>query len=79
MGSDVGIRGQDVIDLIELVESKTFDPNAQLTLLTSAISMVAMHNGIPLSGLRKGVVESYRQILNKAPNFARAAGASDEH
>ncbi len=59
------LRGQDILDLIDLVESKTLDPNAQLTLLTSAISMVAIAHGVPLSGLRLGLVASYRQALKK--------------
>jgi hypothetical protein len=75
----MSIYGRDVLEILALVESKTLDPQAQLTLLSSAISMVAMHNGVPLSGLRKGVTEAYRQTLKIAPNFARASGASDEH
>jgi hypothetical protein len=75
----MSIYGRDVLEILALVESKTLDPSAQLTLLTSAISMVAMAHGVPLSGLRQGLVASYRQSLKKAPNFARSVGATDEH
>ena len=72
-GSEMpGIYGRDVLDVLELIEEKTLDSNAQLTLLTSAISMICIRNQIPLSGLRRGIEESYRQTIKKAPMFARA-------
>jgi hypothetical protein len=73
------LYGRDVLEIIEAVEARTQDPNAQLTLLTSAISLVAMHHGIRLKDLKRGLEEAYRQSMRKAPNFARSAGAAEEH
>lgn len=74
-----GIYGRDVLDLLALIETKTLDPNAQLTLLTAAISLVAINNGIPLSGLRRGIEQSFRQTVRLTPNFSRSKGATDEY
>lgn len=73
------ITGGDVLEIISLVEAKTLDPHAQLTLLTSAISLVAIHNGLPLSGLRRGLEQSFRQTVKITSNFSRNHGAADEH
>ena len=78
MGSD-NLRGSDVLDVIAFVEEKSSDGNAQLTLLSSAISMVAIRYGIRQRDLRRGVEQAFRQSIKMAPNYARAHGVTEEH
>lgn len=70
------IFGRDVLDVLGAVEAKTGEPNAQLTLLSSAISLVAIRHGIREKDLLRGMSEAFRQTVRKAPNFSRAHGAA---
>lgn len=72
------IYGRDVLEVIKSVEGKTSNPNAQLTLLTSAICLVAIGHGVRLRDLRRGLEAAFRQSVQKAPNFARKHGAEGE-
>lgn len=73
------LYGQDVLDVIKLVEEKSGNPNAQLTLLTSAISMLAIGHGVRRKDLVRGLEAAFRQAVKKAPNFARQHGVEEEH
>lgn len=55
------LRGQDVLDIIAEVEERAgADLNAQLTLLTNAICMVALRSGLPRKALMAGLEQSYK-------------------
>lgn len=69
------LLGRDVLDLIAAVEAKTGEPNAQLTLLSSAIALVAIRHGIREQDLLRGMGQAFRQAVRKAPNFANKYGA----
>ena len=56
------LKGQDVLDIIATVEGRTGDVNGQLTILTSAISIIAMKRGISRDDLLSGI----RQAFNNA-------------
>lgn len=81
MQGDQAIYGRDILSVIKLVEERTADPNAQLTLLCSAICLVAIRHRVRLSDLQRGLEAAFRQAVQKAPNFARqhsVAGGVDE-
>jgi hypothetical protein len=71
--------GREVLDLIAVVETKAHGPNEQLTLLTLAISLVAINSGVRLRDLRRGLEQSFRNTVRATPRLSAARGIEDEH
>lgn len=71
--------GREVLDLLEVVEAKAHGPNEQLTLLSLAISLVAINHGIRLRDLRRGVEQSFRNTVRATPNLSKARGIEQDH
>lgn len=69
------LTGGDVLDIVALAEEKFSTANGQLTLLSGAIALVALHHGIRLKDLLVGVEATYKQTKRLAPNTAAAGVA----
>lgn len=71
--------GREVLDLLEVVEAKASGPNEQLTLLSLAISLVAVNYGIRRRDLMRGVEKSFQNTVRATPNLSKARGIEQEH
>lgn len=71
----IELRGKDILDVIALAETKGVTPNGVLTVLSSALSLVAMNEGVGRKALLRAVEASYDQARKVAPNMARASDA----
>lgn len=70
----IGFSGRDVLDIIEAAERKHPGRDEMLTLLSSALSLVAMHHGVSQGMLLKGVRAAYARTKEIAPNTAARVG-----
>lgn len=75
----IGLTGSDVLDIVEAAERKHPGRDEILTLLSAALSLVALHHGVPKSVLIKGVEASYRQTRKLAPNTAAKSDTKQPH
>lgn len=66
-----GFSGRDVLDVLSFVESKHPGTNEMLTLLSSAIALVALHEGIKKKDLMRGVEGAYMRTREIAQNTAQ--------
>ena len=71
----IGLSGRDVLDIIEAAERKHPGRDEMLTLLSSALSLVAMHHGISKKNLLRAVEQTYARTREVAPNTAAAGDA----
>lgn len=67
----IELRGGDILEVIALAELKGVTPNGTLTVLSSALSLVAMNEGVGRKALLRAVEASYNQARKIAPNTAR--------
>lgn len=71
----IELRGSDILDVIALAETKGVTPNGTLTVLSSALSLVAMNEGVGRKALLRAVEAAYDQTRKIAPNTARKSDA----
>lgn len=71
----IDLRGGDILEVITLAEQKGLTPNGTLTVLSSALSLVALNEGISRKALLRGLEAAYDQSRKLAPNTARKSDA----